>query len=166
MQRSAAKPQSTLAPRSGLRQLPRPYIKPQRCSASAGWHAAQQDVQNIRQGYGFRDGGLVIEETVLQNQEAACEVISAQLYNADAHVLSELLQNADDNQYSDRQPRLTLRFLPGRGVLLLNNEDGFTQRNVKAICALGQSSKSKLDGQTGEKGMHHERFDLGFGVTL
>lgn len=75
------------------------------------------------------------------------------LYNTDAHFLSEMIQNADDNAYGPGvAPALRIELLPRQGVVITNNELGFEPHHVKALSGLGQSSKSKENGQTGEKG--------------
>ena len=66
----------------------------------------------------------------------------------------ELIQNADDNQYtSDCLP--TLRFIVSSDrILVCNNEIGFQPNNVAAICNVGRSTKGKhKQGYTGHKGI-------------
>lgn len=67
----------------------------------------------------------------------------------------ELIQNADDNKYDTSTP--TLSFFYTLGSLRVDcNEVGFTAKDVEAICAINQSTKSnkKTDGEyIGEKGI-------------
>jgi hypothetical protein len=69
----------------------------------------------------------------------------------------ELLQNADDNQYSKARtagdvPFLCFQIFPDR-IIVECNEDGFTIENVKSICQLGESSKTGAQAYIGEKGI-------------
>lgn len=69
----------------------------------------------------------------------------------------ELLQNADDNLYKKASatgevPFLSFKIFPDR-IVVECNEDGFTEANVKAICDLGESSKTGAQGYIGEKGI-------------
>jgi len=86
------------------------------------------------------------------------------LYTRNAHFIFELIQNAEDNVYDNEigDPTLTFKLLrddptktPGSdGVLIIeNNEVGFSQKNIDAICAVGKSTKNKQDGFIGEKGI-------------
>lgn len=85
------------------------------------------------------------------------------LYTRNAHFIFELIQNAEDNHY-DRtiEPSLAFRLLrsdptktPGAdGALVVeNNEVGFSEENIEAICAIGKSTKRNHDGYVGEKGI-------------
>lgn len=69
----------------------------------------------------------------------------------------ELLQNADDNSFTKAaalgaSPYISFRVYPRR-IIIECNEDGFTDENLKAICAVGKSSKSGSEGYIGEKGI-------------
>jgi hypothetical protein len=67
----------------------------------------------------------------------------------------ELLQNADDNTYESVTPTLGFSYKPG-SLRIGCNEVGFTSKNVEAICAISQSTKSGKtnDGEyIGEKGI-------------
>lgn len=66
-------------------------------------------------------------------------------------VLLEILQNADDAQYSREDPHMAFRITDSE-LIIDSNEDGFTFGNVKAICSTGQSSKADDADTTGEKG--------------
>lgn len=54
-------------------------------------------------------------------------------------------QNADDNSYPlDRREEPALAFIVEKGcITILNNECGFEERNVRAICDVGKSTKGK-----------------------
>lgn len=81
--------------------------------------------------------------------------------------LNELLQNADDCQYtqSSRSPHFVLA-MRGDALQASYNEDGFTKDNVRALTAMGESTKKLLlTGSTqsiGEKGVG---FKSVFGVA-
>lgn len=80
---------------------------------------------------------------------------SNQLYDTSTHFLLELLQNADDNVYNCSEPQIKFTYEPGY-LRVDCNEVGFSAANVKAISAIGASTKSghnKVNGFTGEKGI-------------
>lgn len=86
--------------------------------------------------------------------ERSLEKLSIDLYSNEGHFVLELIQNADDNQYtSDHLP--TLRFiLSSERVLVYNNEVGFQPSNISAICNVGASTKGKhKQGYAGHKGI-------------
>lgn len=66
----------------------------------------------------------------------------------------ELLQNADDNEYSKTSdsPFISFHVYPEK-IVVEYNEDGFTPENLKAICNVGQSTKKGAQGYIGEKGI-------------
>ncbi len=84
------------------------------------------------------------------------------LYNKHTHFIFELIQNAEDNSYHESSPSLSFRLTKidptgsegADGALIIhNNETGFTDRNVDAICAVGETTKEKAQGYIGEKGI-------------
>lgn len=80
--------------------------------------------------------------------------------------LNELLQNADDCKYSEGElPEFNLR-ISGNTITVSYNELGFTKQNVRAITAIGESTKKLLldgnDHSIGEKGVG---FKSVFGVA-
>ncbi len=84
---------------------------------------------------------------------SALELLSKDLYSKKSHFVLELVQNADDNDYpKGTVPKLTFKLQPER-LVLLNNEVGFSERNVQALCSVGDSSKAKKSGYIGEKGI-------------
>lgn len=69
------------------------------------------------------------------------------------HFILELIQNAEDNDY-DEHVRPTVRLVIQEDKLILqNNERGFNDENVIALCGIGGSSKQKKMGYIGEKGI-------------
>lgn len=93
---------------------------------------------------------------------SSIKTLSVDLYNKDTHFIFELIQNAEDNIYTTLEPSLSFNLVksdptrtPGSdGALIVhNNEDGFSHDNVDAICKVGQSTKTKIQGYIGEKGI-------------
>lgn len=97
-----------------------------------------------------KEGALSLQ-TQLNN---ALKLLSDDLYSKKSHFVLELVQNADDNHYAIGViPHLLVEVTPAR-LVVVNNEEGFTEANVKAICSVGESSKSKQkSGYIGEKGI-------------
>ena len=101
------------------------------------------------------------EKEVLLNILSACDVVGGKLYGAKEHFLFELIQNADDNSYAAGvAPSLDISIedieIAGKKqtcLILKNNEIGFSEDNVRALCRIGQSTKKKTDGFIGEKGI-------------
>jgi hypothetical protein len=90
------------------------------------------------------------------------QALSRDLYNKDTHFIFELIQNAEDNSYQKVEPSLSFRLSKtdptgtqgSHGALIIhNNEIGFSSNNVEAICAVGKTTKSKIQGYIGEKGI-------------
>lgn len=80
--------------------------------------------------------------------------------------LNELLQNADDCKYPEGElPEFNLK-INGNTITVSYNELGFTKHNVRAITAIGESTKKLLldgkDHSIGEKGVG---FKSVFGVA-
>ncbi len=83
------------------------------------------------------------------------KLLSEDLYSSDAHFILELIQNADDNNYPDGVvPQIGFDIKPNR-LEVRNNELGFAEGNVRALCSVGDSTKSKEKrlGFIGEKGI-------------
>ncbi|KAI1327062.1 hypothetical protein F5Y16DRAFT_421235 [Xylariaceae sp. FL0255] len=83
--------------------------------------------------------------------------LATNLYTSKARFVFELLQNADDNIYerakaSGDAPYVSFHVHPDR-IVVECNEDGFTDKNLAAICAIGKSSKTAAQGYIGEKGI-------------
>ncbi|KAM9837751.1 uncharacterized protein ACBR49_018381 isoform 2-T3 [Aulostomus maculatus] len=82
--------------------------------------------------------------------------LSTELYSKDTHFVLELIQNADDNSYP-----LEAGVVPALAVVVerdcitvLNNETGFQESNIRAICDVGRSTKGKHTyGYIGQKGI-------------
>ena len=78
------------------------------------------------------------------------ERLSKDLYSKDTHFVLELIQNADDNTYpstdtetgGDLVPSVLFLVEPDM-ISVFNNECGFTDVQVKAVCDVGSSTKPK-----------------------
>ncbi|WP_406231802.1 DUF3883 domain-containing protein [Isoptericola jiangsuensis] len=82
------------------------------------------------------------------------KIVAEDLYSKESHFILELVQNADDNSYNvGVQPSLSFR-LEADCLIVVNNESGFEDKNVKALCSAGESSKGHdKGGYIGEKGI-------------
>ncbi len=83
--------------------------------------------------------------------------LAKELYGSDARFVFELLQNADDNKFSKAAkkaaaPYITFKVYRSK-IIVECNEDGFTERDLTAICDVGQSTKSTEYGYIGAKGI-------------
>ena len=91
----------------------------------------------------------------------ALSALSRDLYSGAGHVLAEILQNCDDASFGEAEaeaeaargavPRLRVS-LTGAALLFECNELGFRERDVRAVCDLGSSTKGGKGGQTGSIG--------------
>lgn len=106
--------------------------------------------------YGF---GLKTDEkakSVIDKQNErlnrALEELSDGLYSKETHFTMELIQNADDNKYFNDIPKISFIYDNER-MIIRNNETGFTNEDIKAICDVGKSNKKKIQGYIGEKGI-------------
>ncbi|KAL3859494.1 hypothetical protein ACJMK2_009713 [Sinanodonta woodiana] len=87
--------------------------------------------------------------------------LSKDLYSKDTHFVLELVQNADDNKYpeeilsgeNDACP--SARFIINeKYIMVLNNECGFREKDIRALCDVGRSTKGKHKyGYIGQKGI-------------
>ncbi|KAJ3566247.1 hypothetical protein NPX13_g7209 [Xylaria arbuscula] len=101
-----------------------------------------------------------IEEALLTKDRligSSVLTLATNLYTSKARFVFELLQNADDNTYNGAKasgdiPYVSFHVHPGR-IIVECNEDGFTDKNLAAICTIGKSSKTGAQGYIGEKGI-------------
>ncbi|QDF75265.1 MULTISPECIES: DUF3883 domain-containing protein [Shewanella] len=110
-------------------------------------------------------GACGLQSDVRRDLDNGVNILSEQLYSKELHFVFELIQNAEDNHYSDGvKPRLLFELLETdptntegcSGCLAIyNNEVGFSIDNIKAISSVGSSTKSssKDTGYIGEKGI-------------
>jgi HSP90 family molecular chaperone len=82
----------------------------------------------------------------------AIKQLSVDLYSKEIHFVMELIQNADDNEYTVKEP--FIRFIIEQDkILVQNNENGFSEKHVQALCDVANSTKTKKMGYIGEKGI-------------
>ena len=92
-------------------------------------------------------------ESLQSDLKDAIKNLSDGLYKKDFHFVMELIQNADDNKYhSKKKPKIQFRISDSE-ILVQNNEIGFQEEHVRTICKVGKSTKSKIEGYIGEKGI-------------
>ncbi|KAK4256884.1 hypothetical protein QN277_006549 [Acacia crassicarpa] len=121
----------------------------------------KEHIDKIRRNK-FSIGGT--ENPLILDLHEAVKNLSAELYAKDVHFLMELIQNAEDNQYDEGvDPKLqfiitskdiTATRAPAT-LLILNNEKGFSPKNIESICSVGRSTKkgNRRSGYIGEKGI-------------
>ncbi|MDA0525417.1 sacsin N-terminal ATP-binding-like domain-containing protein [Methanococcoides alaskense] len=81
------------------------------------------------------------------------EELAVDLNTENTHFVLELIQNAEDNKYSDQVSPYIKFSIDEKIILIQNNEVGFDKENVEAICDVRRSTKEKKDGYIGEKGI-------------
>ena len=92
-------------------------------------------------------------EEIMDDLQKALTLLSQELYSKNAHFVLELIQNADDNSYGpDVTPAIEFA-VTGSGLSVWNNETGFEERHVRALCSVGKSTKESALGYIGEKGI-------------
>lgn len=115
----------------------------------------RQIITEIRSQY------MGLHDLPRQSLASSIKTLADDLYTKDMHFIFELIQNAEDNSYADGA-RPTLRFrlqemavgTQNRLCLVVeNNEIGFEEKHVTALCQVGQSTKTKEQGYIGEKGI-------------
>jgi len=92
---------------------------------------------------------------------SSIKTLADDLYSRDTHFIFELIQNAEDNDYmSDIRPRLRFELRQeeleehqNTVLIVHNNERGFQEKHVRALCQVGRSTKNKSQGYIGEKGI-------------
>lgn len=94
---------------------------------------------------------------VIEGYKNALVKISCDIYEKDTHFIYEIIQNAEDNFYKTIEPEITfsLNLINGlEWLLIFNNETGFEEANVKAICSVGKTTKTdRSKGYIGQKGI-------------
>ncbi|KAH7320590.1 hypothetical protein B0I35DRAFT_459384 [Stachybotrys elegans] len=135
--------------------------------------AAKQAVARIARKYGCLSEEMMesigqwnpnyrreIEENWLAIESMAAhsiKTLAKQIYGSGARFVFELLQNADDNKFTravaqNDPPYISFAVFHDR-VVVECNEDGFSEQDLEAICAVGQSTKSSSNGFIGAKGI-------------
>jgi hypothetical protein len=85
----------------------------------------------------------------------ALKIIAEKLYTRNVHFILELIQNAEDNDYSPDANDHFIHFdIDTDVVTVTNNEIGFSRDDVAGICDVADSKKLKKAGDyIGEKGI-------------
>jgi len=114
-----------------------------------------EDIRRSQYGIGLPPDSAwqPVNANILAQLDGALKLLSEDLYAKDIHFVLELLQNAEDNSYApDVVPEIRFR-LTEEAILVQNNELGFSEENVRSLCAVAKSSKPKRLGYIGEKGI-------------
>lgn len=96
-----------------------------------------------------------IVDNMVRKYRNLLSTVAEDLNSKDTHFLLELIQNADDNSYKKGViPSLSLE-MNDEYLTVKNNEIGFQEKNIRALCSAGESSKKeeKFKGYIGEKGI-------------
>jgi hypothetical protein len=93
----------------------------------------------------------------MSNSKLTTRSLATNIYSKDTRFVFELIQNAEDNEYNraleaNEDPYIKFSVYPEK-VIVDSNEDGFTEANVRAICSVGESTKTFTQGYIGEKGI-------------
>ena len=127
-----------------------------------GEEKAKQVISTIRReefgvGLELNQHQMRIANKQKEREGRGLQRLSRELYSKDTHFVLELIQNADDNGYSleEDQGVPTLKFVLHKDcIAVLNNEIGFSEENIRAICDVGRSTKdSSRSGYIGQKGI-------------
>lgn len=115
----------------------------------------QEHIRKIREDF-------QASQRVKDSLNNSIQTLAKDLYSKETHFIFELIQNAEDNTYKELEPSLCFRLAKtdptctqnSDGALIIqNNEIGFSPENVDAICAIGKTTKTKIQGYIGEKGI-------------
>ncbi|KXS21942.1 hypothetical protein M427DRAFT_65838, partial [Gonapodya prolifera JEL478] len=123
-------------------------------------HWVVDDIRRSEFGIGVEDASPEVE-LVLKRQrervERALKRLGTELYSSDTHFALELIQNADDNRYENLSPAsaATIQFiLTSTAIIIRNNEDGFSESDLRSLCDVGRSTKESKSGSfIGRKGV-------------
>ncbi|KAK0061751.1 protein NO VEIN isoform X6, partial [Biomphalaria pfeifferi] len=114
------------------------------------------DIRREEFGVGIKldEAGQNLMQKQQERQGRSLQRLSKDLYSKETHFVLELIQNADDNSYNDDVSPSIKFVIDHAGVKVLNNELGFKEKNIRAICDVGKSTKSKhTSGYIGQKGI-------------
>lgn len=116
--------------------------------------------------YGIKTDGTQDKSIIpiARKLKKAVDLLSKELYSRDIHFIFELIQNAEDNDYQEgKVPYIEFLLLDydptgtencDGCLCIFNNEIGFTEKNIEAICGIGMTTKNnKIQGYIGEKGI-------------
>lgn len=78
--------------------------------------------------------------------------LAREIHTKNLHSILELIQNAEDNEYINNIAKIKF-IIDSDRLIIQNNEKGFEKENVWALCGIGGSTKTKILGYIGEKGI-------------
>ncbi|RKK26129.1 hypothetical protein BFJ66_g199 [Fusarium oxysporum f. sp. cepae] len=101
-----------------------------------------------------------IDENWLKMENVAShsiKVLARNIYGSGDRFVFEPLQNAEDNSFrkadgKNDPPFISFQIHP-KHIVVECNEDGFTSLDLKAICSVGESTKTAKHGYVGAKGI-------------
>lgn len=109
--------------------------------------AVIEQIRHDEFGIGLELGekGSKLFQRQMEREGRELERLSIELYSRDTHFVLELVQNADDNSYPEDEsvaalPSLVF-VLEKDKIVVLNNEVGFMEKNIRALCDVGKSTK-------------------------
>ncbi|MGC8657114.1 MAG: sacsin N-terminal ATP-binding-like domain-containing protein, partial [Thermoplasmata archaeon] len=105
--------------------------------------------------------GESIDDLMKSGYNNLLKQIGPSLYPDKSHFVFELIQNADDNEYSTNETPMIKFEIYQDKIVVKNNENGFTEENVKKMCT-NNSTKNEESGKIGNKGIG---FKSVFGIT-
>ena len=110
-------------------------------------------IESIRHEHMFGPQPDPRNQKMKERLSRSVERLSEDLYSSKTHCIMELVQNSDDNAYGrGKTPTLWL-IVNGQHLVVANNELGFQEPNVRAICDVSKSTKEQKEGFIGEKGI-------------
>ncbi|CAF1517495.1 unnamed protein product [Rotaria sordida] len=120
-----------------------------------------EHIKQIRKALGkntdFNDENHEVVDNLQDLLGECLKKLADDLYSEQGHFVLELIQNADDNDYSKLNNEIIpkLKFIiNNKHITIYNNENGFQKQHIKAICAVGKSTKGKhKEGYCGHKGI-------------
>jgi hypothetical protein len=100
-------------------------------------------VQNLlKSDFNYDSNGCKMEDRPVDIKlNKTIENLSNQLYSTEVHFLSEVIQNADDNNYSEGVTPSLHVVLSNTEIVFHINEKGFTEKDIKSVCSVSESSK-------------------------
>jgi len=116
-----------------------------------------EKIRKIRFGIGLDKKNLSEDvKAALKDKEEILERVSQlakEINTKKPHFILELVQNAEDNLYEENiEPKIKFIIKPNE-LVIQNNEKGFTEGNVLALCDVAESTKRERIGYIGEKGI-------------
>lgn len=108
----------------------------------------REHIKEIRKALGTNADPNNEDQAVVNNLKdllrECLKKLADDLYSDQGHFVLELIQNADDNDYSNLTnnsvPKLKF-IINNKQITVYNNENGFQKQHIQAICAVGKSTK-------------------------